>query len=585
MRPRAGRLRAAVRFLAAGALLLALAGCQRQPADSARHVRETILKARLAGMTELVTTLKDSLLTSRNLALISMDQKLLEQLVGAAVPFRRTLAGNVVVDVDSARVQCQDGLALVRLVARASLGGDSASSAEMTIHAALRQVDFDPESGLLRGRIEVIASETKRVHFMGLDKSMKELVRTLARLRTDALAPLNYTVEIPLRLAGAVKLPEIGAEGGDIRIPAARIPLLVAIRPVMALHGKLWIPIELSVPREGTPPFSVEVAPDAVEKPHRRWRPMLPWRRRTILLHEYDLRRGEAERLLKGDPYLSGALADSAALGLALPLTLLDDLIAAISRRYLDHVDVNIPAGKLTVHESGDMKVKTFLGRMTAADWTAVIDPLALHGTLSAGTPEVVRATGANRLHIVMPVTLRGAGGSGRIAFHWDPHGLANLACSNFDQTLDISGTVASHTYAVRGDFVLAAEGDHLTALPDFPADRFTLVIQPSADTWRRVAQALEAEDRGKCGLFFDSEDCVARLKALCADGFKVKLPRSIFRSVTLPASFNRTVDVAGRAVQLSMRPRALRITPLLCWYSADADACPDSASTTSAAR
>lgn len=559
-------------WLAVGLLALLVAGCARQPRDGAHEARRTILKAQLSGLTELAAALRDSVLSTRNQALISMDQELLQQLVRAALPLRRQLGGNIVVDVDSAWVQCQEGLALVRLAARASLGGDSTAAAEMTIHAALRQVDFDPTSGLLSGRIEVISSETRRVRFMGMDRSMRDLIRTVSHLRLDALAPLNYTLEIPLRLADAVRLPEIGADGGDIHIPAATIPLRVAIRPVMAFRGRLWIPVELGVPREGTPPFAV--APPAAPAVHERkgWSNRLPWRQQKLLLADYEARHAEVERLIQRDAYLSSPLVDSASVGLALPITLVSDILSAVAARYLDEVTVTLPAGRVTVHESGDMRVSTFLGRMTAARWTVALDPLTLAGTLSAGEPTVTRAPGTNRLHLVLPVTLRDGRGSGRLAFHWDPHGLANLACSTFDRTLPISGTLVARTYPVRGDFVLAADGDHLTADPDFPPDRFTMSVEPGADTWRRVREELEAQDQGKCGLFFDSATGLARLKELCAEGFKVKLPRGIFRPVLLPASFQRAVTVAGRPVRLALRPGALRITPRLCWYTAEVE-------------
>jgi len=48
-----------------------------------------------------------------------------------------------------------------------------------------------------------------------------------------------------------------------------------------------------------------------------------------------------------------------------------------------------------------------------------------------------------------------------------------------------------------------------------------------------------------------------------------VKLPRSLFRTVELPARFRGEVAVEERSVELEVRTNDLRVTPRAFWYSA----------------
>lgn len=547
--------------------LLAGSDCVPRPAGTPDAVERILQADEGVGMTEFIRVLRDGTLVDRHTALLAIDEALLQELVTAVVPFRRTLRGNVVVDVDSATVRCRDGLALVRLTARAGLGENAREPAALVIHAALRRVDFDPGRGVLLGRVEVIASGAPAAPARGIAGALNALLRDLARMRIASLEPLNLTVEIPLRLADAITLPEIGADGGEIRIPAARIPLTVTPHPVHAFGGRLWVPVTIGVSESKGAARAGTTRAESNASGSRAAVLAAPALRR-----EHARLRAEVERRIVSDPRLRAVMSDTASVALTLPHPLLNTLVTAIARHYLDRVEVVLPAGLLDVHESGVMRVRTPLGRITAARWRMTVDRLALHATLCAGTPEPVTTTGPDRVRLALPVTLRDGAGSGRLSFRWEPTGLTRLACGPYARTLAIAATLREETFAVRGEFVLAADGDRLTAVPHFPVDRFRVAIEPTADTWRRVAVELEARDRGRCGLLFDRERATARLRKLCARGFAVTLPRAAFRTVVLPAALTRTVTVAGRDVRLSLESRALRATPEGCRYSVDVD-------------
>jgi hypothetical protein len=66
-----------------------------------------------------------------------------------------------------------------------------------------------------------------------------------------------------------------------------------------------------------------------------------------------------------------------------------------------------------------------------------------------------------------------------------------------------------------------------------------------------------------------DPDDMHSKLQEVLYKGFNVKLPRSLFRTVELPARFRGEVAVEERSVELDVRTNDLRVTPRAFWYSA----------------
>jgi hypothetical protein len=124
--------------------------------------------------------------------------------------------------------------------------------------------------------------------------------------------------------------------------------------------------------------------------------------------------------------------------------------------------------------------------------------------------------------------------------------------------------------YQLKGDFILSAGEDNLMADPEFPPDKFVISVDPSEETWQVVKKEIESQDKlFKCGLVVNPEKVLAKLKEIGMKGFKVKLPRTLFRPVSLPASITKSVRVGSSIVELSVRPNILRVTPTTFWYSA----------------
>ncbi|HUG55010.1 MAG TPA: hypothetical protein VMR21_15470, partial [Vicinamibacteria bacterium] len=82
---------------------------------------------------------------------------------------------------------------------------------------------------------------------------------------------------------------------------------------------------------------------------------------------------GEMQRrfdsLVDRDPVVREALEAGGGVAIGLRPSLVEDVLQQVSARYLDRVVLDLPLER-TVHETGELRVKTFLGHVTAGTWT-----------------------------------------------------------------------------------------------------------------------------------------------------------------------------------------------------------------------
>jgi hypothetical protein len=280
-----------------------------------------------------------------------------------------------------------------------------------------------------------------------------------------------------------------------------------------------------------------------------------------------DLRERLEERVSR-DRFLGTALADRGQVVVAVRTSLLERVVQEIARRYLDevHLDLDLNA---RVRAQGEIRVSIKIGKIKAGDWKVELLIHRVRGVLRAGVPRVT-LSGANAIGLDVPVTLEQAEGRATIHFSWDSAGLANLVCRNFEIDKTLAGRVAPEKYEVSGRLLLAAGDEAVLARPSFPDARFRLRVDLAPESWAEIRQAIEGQDTFlKCGLGIDPEKIVPKLRELTRKGFVVKLPRSLFRTITVPASISRSVEVLDRTVELSVRPNDLRMETDALWSSA----------------
>jgi len=287
-------------------------------------------------------------------------------------------------------------------------------------------------------------------------------------------------------------------------------------------------------------------------------------KRRTAL-------RDSLDAMIDRDPLIHIASNDNSDIAVALSQRVLVALLQEVTVRYLDRVEIDVE--DVQGHGKGTFKTGSPFGRLTVGEWTVQVRVHEFGGVLSAGVP-TVEVAGNNRLHMAIPTRIREGDGSLTLDFAWNSNSVFNVVCRDFKTTQTLRGRVLPQRHVVRGDFVLSAAGAGIVADPEFPPEKFPLAMALDQASWDRLRAALEEQDKLlKCGLLIKPDVVIARLRDLGARGLKFKLPRSLMRTVVLPASIEKSVRILGSSVELSVRPHELQITPEMFWYSANVDA------------
>ncbi|MBK5255414.1 MAG: hypothetical protein JJE39_05225 [Vicinamibacteria bacterium] len=272
------------------------------------------------------------------------------------------------------------------------------------------------------------------------------------------------------------------------------------------------------------------------------------------------------ERAADKEPLVASAFADRGEVILAIRSGLIEELVGNVAASYLDRVTVDLK--EFGAHANGKMHKKTFLGRVTVGKWNLSVDLGSMAGHLRAGQPQVSLRP-PNLLDVDLPVGIEEAHGDATLHFEWDSSGVANVVCNDFKSTLAIEGRVLPQQHRLKGAFELGNTGESLTAAPMFPERRLLLRLDLSPSSWAKVKEALGSQDTlGKCGMFMDADDGLARLRDLAANGISVRLPDSIFRTVHLPARLQESVMVNKRPVGLGLTAESLRIDTATLWSS-----------------
>jgi hypothetical protein len=289
---------------------------------------------------------------------------------------------------------------------------------------------------------------------------------------------------------------------------------------------------------------------------------------------ENDRLHQRLDELVGRDPLVAAVGARKGGVHLVIQSSLLRDLVKAVARRYLDRVELDL-ALEQTVHEEGTLKADTFLGKMKAGEWDVTVVIHRARGVLAAGEPRLL-VTPGNGLRLQLPVTIEKSDGSATVHFKWDSKGLANVVCHDFALSRDIRGRLLSNAYVLDGMVQLTAGPQSLRAEPSFPRSTFRLRVDLLPASWADVKQALAEQDTLlKCGAALDPAAVLPKLSGILSRGFDVKLPRSLFRTVDLPASVGGTGSLDGREVEVLVATEGLDVTPEALWYSASVTARP----------
>jgi hypothetical protein len=542
------------------ALLIVLgpiAGCHRH--ETAASATQAVLERQRTGLAALAAAARAGTLVPFHDVLVVADERLVAQVIAASMPYEQVIRNRYRIRVTRAEVHFEDGFGLVRLEGEASFADKSTAQghADITLYGALDVVELDPESGILRGGVTVIALDARRVDVFGVKSLMAEdIVEDLGREKLETFAALVSKIEIPVKLERSVSIPAVGP--GEVTIDAAAIALHATVTNVTAFRGKLWVSVDVSAAgaaAAASPPAAAASAAPTAER----------------AAGTGDLRRFRADfaDLVARDPVVTEALAQGGDVTVGIRPTLAQALLGAVAAHYLDNVVLDLPLEK-HLTDSHEVSVGTFLGHINAGTWTLDVTLHRIQGRLRARTPKVA-AGPDNTLTMDLPVVLEEGHGTATVHFAWNSHSVASVLCHDFELTRNLSGIVLSHEYAVSGAFALSAGPDALRAEPRFPPHEFRIHTDMAEGSWKEVRAAIDDQDQvSKCGLALDPEQLLAKLRARLHEGFDVKLPRSLFRPIDFPAAVREQVTIEDRKVDLDVKTHGLAVTPVAAWYAAD---------------
>jgi hypothetical protein len=142
-------------------------GCHRELPPPVAD--EAVRQRQRDGLQSLLEESERGPLVPFDRVLVVVDQALVQDLLSTAIPYERVVS-RYRVRVTGATVRFEDGFALVRLDGRASLAAspEAAAFADISVFGGFDVTDVDPESGLLRGEVRVIAVDARRVTVLGV---------------------------------------------------------------------------------------------------------------------------------------------------------------------------------------------------------------------------------------------------------------------------------------------------------------------------------------------------------------------------------------------------------------------------------
>jgi hypothetical protein len=237
------------------------------------------------------------------------------------------------------------------------------------------------------------------------------------------------------------------------------------------------------------------------------------------------------------------------------------------ARVYFGRVQVDL--GALDADARGRVDRDTFLGRMKVGEWRLEIHIAKLRVPLRAKNPKL-RVLRTNELELQLSLEAAEAAGQVALRFEWDSASIANLVCRDFEVSRELEGRTLRQEHTVGGTFRLSGGPDAVRAEPLESDDVIYLKLDLAPESWDAVAQALESQDSlGRCGLILDPQKALEQLKARAAEGFRVKLPSVLFKSLRIPGTFEHTARIDGRPVAVELRARAVQVTSRAVWSRA----------------
>ena len=219
------------------------------------------------------------------------------------------------------------------------------------------------------------------------------------------------------------------------------------------------------------------------------------------------------------------------------------------------------------VQVADEIRTKTFLGTMTLGRYELTVNVREVHAVMKPRKP--VLTFGADRIAIDLPVRVESGNVKADLSFVWDGKKLAGVVCGDLTSEHQLRAAVPPIDVRLLGRFEVAAKGERLVVNPRVAPIEMAFNVQPEEKTWKFIDDLIESKN-AVCEAALRKAAVGEKVKALVlAKGFKVRLPTSWLRPVTLPASIRDTVEVKGRTAGFTISSPAVSITRTRMWFGA----------------
>jgi hypothetical protein len=572
VKPRAVRPGARVALVASLTVLaLAGAGCSRLRPDRPREA--VLAERRVEAMQGLLSRPADRGLIDRDQSLLVLHEEVIEKLLTAALPFEQRVAGQIIVRLESVAVDFDDGLPLLHLKGTAAptvAEGKPPHPPTLTVEMAgvIESIEFASDRGVLSARARVLAVESHRTGVKA--DGWRGFVSDVVRLQAKNFEGLNYDIEIPIRVADRITLPDLANDERPdlpVSIEPASIPLDVSVGEPTAMFDRLWIPVHLlsdarldsantRTPVHGMRPGRAK---------GRRGSPA----RKPVPTDLESALRDSLDRAVRADPVLTAIMGGEDQVTVATSQRLLDALLAQVAERYLDRVDVNMDAD-ITEDETGALNVGTPVGRMNAGTWSIWLRVTTLAGRLKAGRPRVTIAR-EGEIAIRVPTRIESGGGRMTLDFAWKPKKLVSILCRGFRDTVSVTASILPQEHELVGTVRFTDGPEGLRLDTTIRRDRHPIAMTLTDSSWDEVRASLVAQDKfSRCGMLLDPDDALEKLKALGTAGIRIRVPERLFPSVTLPTRVAKSVMILDKPVALVAGPNKAGSRDGMIWSSAE---------------
>ena len=283
---------------------------------------------------------------------------------------------------------------------------------------------------------------------------------------------------------------------------------------------------------------------------------------------EHERLHQELDAKVAGDAFVQEALAGGKGqIILAVRSSVVQDVLREVARVYFDRMTLDLGALDATAERPAPPRHVPRSdegGRLAAGD----LHPQAPGG--AAGEDASPACGGDERDGSEASRARAEARGRITLRFSWDSASIANILCRDFEVVRELEGSTVRQEHTIGGTFRLAAGPDSVRVDPVFAEDVIHLKVVLPDESWAVVREALESQDSlARCGMLMNPEKVVERLKELASKGFRVKLPKVMFRGFRFPGAFERTARIEGRPVAVGLRTEALQMTPRAMWSRA----------------